>query len=48
MPTTGQSFLINRRESGSGVCDALNPPDKRNAFWVYTRLFTIYSILVVT
>ena len=48
MPITGQSFLISQREFGSGVCDALNPPDKRNAFWVYTQPCTIYSTLVVT
>ena len=32
MPTTGRSFLISQREFGRGVCDALNPPNKRNAF----------------
>ena len=48
MPITGQSFLISQRAFGSGVCDVLNSPDKRNAFWVYAQPCTIYSILVIT
>ncbi len=48
MLTTGQSFLIIQRELGSEICDAINPPDKRNAFLVYTQPCTICSILVVT
>lgn len=48
MLITGQSFLISEREFGSEVCDATNPPDKRNAFLVYTQPCAICSILVVT
>jgi len=44
MAITGQRFLINQHEFGSGGCDALNPSDKRNVSWVYTLLCITYSI----
>ena len=45
MLITGQGFLISQREFGSEVCDALDPPDKRNAFFgVHAAVCNLFNL----